>query len=210
MHLWPCGYTVLSKSNQSTSQIFKKNGMWAQDWCTKAHGSFWQHGTHSSATPTAVKPQLLSWLLQSYGAVKSTWEKTNPLCRFAQISQLAFQKQLIILSASVFKCLNKTLKIKSQNYRLLCTIWASVSLDQILMLFEPTHNWIRMNNRIRFFNNMELQKTYTDASDRSLALCVPQVTHYYTEDTRPNPKLEYIHPGCIEAPIPIYTGWEPL
>lgn len=183
---------------------------YAQDWHTKAHGSFWQHGTHSSVTPTAMKHQLLSWLLQSYSAVKSTWEKTNPLCRFAQIIQLAFQKQLIILSVSVFKCLNKTLKIKSQNYRLLCTIWASVSLDKILMLFEPTHNWIRLNNGIRFLNNMELQKTCTDTNDSSLALHVPQVIHYQSEDTRANPKLEYMHPRCIGAPIPIYIGWEPF
>lgn len=49
---------------------------------------------------------------------------------------------------------------------------------------------------------MELQKTFTSTDESRLALSVPQVTHYQSEDSGPHSQLENICHGYTGAPIP--------
>lgn len=48
--------------------------------------------------------------------------QSNALCRFAQVTQPAFQKQLIILAASIFECLGVLKDTKNKEPKLQVTL----------------------------------------------------------------------------------------
>ena len=136
---WACGYVVLSKLKQGTFWTCKEK----QNMST---GLTYQSPWELPATQdtflcsfycckTAVAPLTFRELHCCKKYVRRI-KSTVQICpsQSASISKTAYN--FVCLNFWVSWCLNKTLKIKSQNYRLLCTTGASVSLDQILMVLN--------------------------------------------------------------------------